>query len=477
MNTILADAINTNFNSQGLEVEATALLYNILQQALNCITSHTFLQDNKSVVKFLESLIEKETITFKGDPDKGIQVMGVLETRGMDFDNVIMASLNEGVLPAGKTTGSFMPYDVKRKFSLPTTKEKDAVYAYHFYRLIQRAKNIHLIYNSDSDVLGGGEKSRFIYQLQTDANLKPFIKNFAALTQTPPIITKLKSVPKTKLLLTSIRNYAESGFSPSSLSTYIKNPYLFYKRHILKIDDAIVVDDEIAHNVFGTIVHDTLESIYTPYVNKMLDPKELEKIKPSIADKVMQQFEKHYPKSAIVQGKNLIVYNVIQRYVASVVDFDIETATKHELKIVALEQKLSMPLHNHSGEFIAVLKGKIDRIDKIDGKLNVLDYKTGRVEQSSLKIDSIEQLFANEKYDKFFQLMCYALMANSQLNEKIYEAAIIPVKSMKDAPLKILFKETKTHQISDEALSEFKERLITLVEQVLDSNTPFKEVQ
>lgn len=473
---LLSDTIKENlFDNHQLEIEASALIYNLLNQTLRHLTDNNFLREPNSLVRFLESLIGKETITFKGDPDKGLQIMGVLETRGLDFENVIITSLNEGVLPAGKTTGSFIPYDVKREFSLPTTKEKDAIYAYHFYRLLQRAKNIHLIYNSDSDVLGGSEKSRFIHQLQTDPKIASYISNNSASPLTPSTQPILKRITKTKSLHETLLIYAKKGFSPSSLSTYIKNPYLFYKRHILNIDDAAIVDENIAHNVFGTIVHDTLESIYLPFIDQLLNPLELKQIKPSISDKVMIQFEKHYPKKAIVQGKNLIVYNVIQHYVTSVVDFDIETATKHQLKIVGLEEKLSMPLYNSSNQPIAVLKGKLDRIDEIDGKLRILDYKTGKVELSGLRIDDTQQLFSNKKYDKFFQLMCYALMVNSQLGKIIDEAAIIPIKSMKDAPLRVYFKNDKSYQISNEMLTYFQKGLTALIQEVLNPNIPFAE--
>ena len=259
--------------NQPIEQEAVSLSITAINQVLD---QQARLKKSISLldqIELLKIVLTKKSITFKGNPNKGIQVMGVLETRGLDFDNVIITSLNEGILPAGKSNNSFIPFDVKREFGLPTTKEKDAIYAYHFYRLIKRAKHIHLIYNSDTDALGAGEKSRFISQLEHDENLSPFVTHKTPVGYTPHTTNQLKSIPKTAMLMADLNAIATKGFSPSALATYIRNPYLFYQRYVLKIDEAQSVKEQIAPNDFGTIVHDSLHHLYLPLIGQTLSPR------------------------------------------------------------------------------------------------------------------------------------------------------------------------------------------------------------
>ena len=240
---------------------------------------------------------------------------------------------------------SYIPYDIKREFGLPTVKEKDAVYAYHFYRLLQRAKKVHLIYNTEPDVLNGGEPSRFIHQILADNHLAKITTHTTASLQFKNTLTPVKQVSKTPLLIEQLHKYAEIGFSPTSLSDYIRNPYTFYKRHILKIVESDEVDENIAYNVLGSIIHDSLEKLYEPLVGNKLTSDKLLGIKQHIEQIVFAEFEKHYPKSSIVEGKNLIVYNVILEYLKKVIEKDLNMLQNHDLEIIALEEKLMVPIH------------------------------------------------------------------------------------------------------------------------------------
>ena len=206
-----------------LALEELYRFYGVFNQVQKLLEKHDFINDLKSLLALFKELLSLETLDFKGDPLEGLQLMGVLESRNLDFETVIITSVNEGIIPSGKSNNSFIPYDLKRAFGLPTFKEKDAVYTYHFYHLLQRAKNIYLIYNTEPDVLEGGERSRLITQLLTDENIKG---NIIEIIAVPEIKVKTKKgglITKDDTLMALIQGKAQKGFSPSSLSNYIRN--------------------------------------------------------------------------------------------------------------------------------------------------------------------------------------------------------------------------------------------------------------
>ncbi len=453
-----------------IEHESCYSLVSALTELLEKISglSHHFLSTDLETL--IESQLDGKTISFKGDPNNGLQIMGLLETRALDFDTVIITSVNEGILPAGKSYNSFIPYDVKREFGLPTIKEKDAVYTYHFYRLLQRAKNVHLIYNTEPDVLKGGEPSRFIHQLTTDPSLKASVRhNFYSL-KLPSAKNVRKRVEKTGLLIENLKAIAAKGFSPSSLASYIRNPYGFYKQYVLRVDAPESVDEDIAYNVLGSIIHDSLEKLYQPLVGTNLAPLLVEGLESKIETIILSEFEKYYFKKAVFEGKNVLLFQVVKKYIQSVILQDKSTLENNELSIVSLEQKLSIPLKTQQNIPI-ILKGKLDRVDSLNAQLRIIDYKTGSVENSGLNITSLDELFSNKKYDKAFQLLCYSLLYYEQENKMPEQAFILPIKQMNKGllPLKV----NKSTQLSIELLQEFKHGLINLIEEILNPEIPF----
>ena len=244
--------------------------------------SYTSLQDHRALLQVYRDLLVKETVDFKGEPLSGLQVMGMLESRNLDFETVIISSVNEGVLPGGKSFNSFIPFDLKIYYNLPTYKEKDAVYTYHFYRLLQRAKKVYIIYNTATDSLDGGEKSRFIQQLLLEDLPQHHIRETLASPAIEPIPAALLSLDKSPSLNERLRRVAEEGFSPSSLTNYIRNPIDFYKQRVLGIRELEMVEETVAANTMGTIVHDSLEELYTPFLHKVLELPDLTMIRKNL---------------------------------------------------------------------------------------------------------------------------------------------------------------------------------------------------
>ncbi|GGD51111.1 PD-(D/E)XK nuclease family protein [Muriicola marianensis] len=445
------------------------------------VNKYEFIADLRSFQSLFRELMARETIDFYGQPLEGIQVMGMLESRNLDFETVIITSVNEGILPSGKTHSSFIPFDVKKEFKMPTYKEKDAVYAYHFYRLLQRARNIYLLYNTEPDVLEGGERSRFISQLLTENRKEGNIRHIIA----SPSLTlpqKMQEViRKDQTVLQTLKERASVGFSPSALATYIRDPILFYKKYVLGIKETEEVEENIAANTFGTVLHASLEQLYTPLIGSVIDPEKLSRLVPQIPQITLNAFVEHYPNVNLESGKNLIAYQVIQRYLENYLKMAIEESKNHSIEILAIEQKVLIPLDVPGLTFPVYLKGTIDRVDKKDGLLRILDYKTGNTKKSEVEISEWGEVITDPDKTKAFQMLSYSLMYHSLNSSESFKAGIIPFRSLEKEVFFLGFPahpedgvSRKEHVINDQALDAFREQLCLLINSLFDLQVPFE---
>lgn len=468
-------------NEDTLSKEYLYRFYQLFAQLQDLLEKHDFIRDMKSLLGLFKELLSSETLDFKGEPLQGLQIMGMLESRNLDFETVVLTSVNEGILPSGKSNNSFIPFDLKNAFKLPTYKEKDAVYTYHFYRLLQRAKNIYLLYNTEPDVLEGGEKSRLIHQLLTDADKRAQIKEIIAAPDLNPSVKTLEEIEKDEGLMALIKEHAKKGFSPTSLSNFIRNPIDFYKRNLLGIEDVSEVEETVANNTFGTIVHDSLETLYTPFIGEVLTADKLKSTKANVKDTVKQHFQKTYLDGDISRGKNLLAFHVVVRYIENFIDMEIAETQKHKIKIIALEQKLNTVLEVPEIDHPIHLKGKLDRIDSKDGITRIIDYKTGKVALKDVEIVDWENLTAEYDYSKAFQLLCYALMYDHNNAVGDIQAGIISFKNLKSGLLPFALKDkkgrgaVKNHFINEEILASFKIELKKLILEICNPLLPFKE--
>jgi hypothetical protein len=474
---LLKEKVSQETNSY--ELEQLYHSYKISNQIDVHLNSFDFGINIKSLKSLFFELFSKETLDFRGNPTEGLQIMGMLETRVLDFDTVIITSVNEGILPSGKSNNSFIPYDVKQEFGLPTYREKDAIYTYHFYRLLQRAKSIYLIYNTEPDVLEGGEKSRFINQLLTDENINQYITHTIASPNVKSNLQKDTSVKKSLLLLEDLKKIAAKGFSPTSLTNYIRNPLDFYRKNVLKIDSTDEVEENMALNTFGTIIHDSLEDLYRPFVQQTLTPEMLLGLKEKIPTIVKHNFFKSHLGADITKGKNLIIYNVIIKYLKDFTRSELSSLKKHQIKLLGIEQNLAIELQIPELDFPIVLKGKIDRIDKVDGQLRIIDYKTGKVSAGEVEIMDWDSILEDKKYNKAFQLLCYALMYHHKESGASFEAGIIPIKKLSSGVLRFATKPSargqRNYTIDSDVLSTFQAQLKNLILEIFNPDIPFIE--
>lgn len=464
-----------------LEKSVTSSLHSTFSQIKHLDASFSYLNSIQTVYRLFSEISTTTSLDFQGDAYNGLQIMGILETRVLDFENVIMTSVNEGVLPAGKSNTSFITSDLKHQFGLPSYTEKDAVYTYHFYHLLHRSKNITLLYNNQSDGFNAGERSRFIYQLEIEKHPNHQIDKIILAPQIKIEPKEETAICKTENIMSRLKDISKKGFSPSSLSSYIRNPLDFYFQKILKVRPFDEVEEMVAANTLGTIVHDTLEVFYRPLEGSFLTSKSLLAIKKQIHNEVKNQFEITFKKGVITKGKNLIIFEVAKRYISNFIDFEIsELNAGNTIKIIEIEAPLLVSIPISELAFPVNIRGKVDRVDQYNGLTRIIDYKTGKVEHSDLVINDWSLITTDYAYSKAMQVLMYVLMLHPDRKIEHVEAGIISFKNLKSGFLRFASKTTETggkkdFAIAQETLDTFVIELKKLILEICDSEIPFTE--
>lgn len=455
-------------------------IYNTIVKLTNYQEKYQQIDSLTALHAIYKQIVELAEVSFEGEPLSGLQIMGVLESRVLDFENVIITSVNEGKFPAGKSQNSFLPYDVKKELGLPTFKEKDAIYCYHFYHLLLRAKNIWLLYNTDHEGIDAGEKSRFITQLEIEKHQLPNSTIYNAVL--PEKAYEPMVIPKTAAIIERLIAIAtEKGFSPSSLTGYIRNPIQFYTQRILRINEAEDVEENIAANTLGIIIHSALEELYTPYLNQFLAVHHIASMESKIDAVILKYFKQEYKEGEITKGKNLLAFEVAKRNVYNFLQVEKKAITEDNdaVKVLLLEESLSCEIQLESFDFPIKIAGKVDRIEERNGVIRIVDYKTGRVAAGSLKLNDIFALTPEIANEKIIQLLCYAMMfENHELRKNLdITAGIISFKNMKNGflPFGIGSGKDANTVITSEMLEDFKVIIKLLILEIFNPEIPFKE--
>jgi hypothetical protein len=455
-------------------------IYNTIVKLTNYQEKYQQIDSLTALHAIYKQIVELAEVSFEGEPLSGLQIMGVLESRVLDFENVIITSVNEGKFPAGKSQNSFLPYDVKKELGLPTFKEKDAIYCYHFYHLLLRAKNIWLLYNTDHEGIDAGEKSRFITQLEIEKHQLPNSTIYNAVL--PEKAYEPMVIPKTSAIIERLIAIAtDKGFSPSSLTGYIRNPIQFYTQRILRINEAEDVEENIAANTLGIIIHSALEELYTPYLNQFLAVHHIASMESKIDAVILKYFKQEYKEGEITKGKNLLAFEVAKRNVYNFLQVEKKAITEDNdaVKVLLLEESLSCEIQLESFDFPIKIAGKVDRIEERNGVIRIVDYKTGRVAAGSLKLNDIFALTPEIANEKIIQLLCYAMMfENHELRKNLdITAGIISFKNMKNGflPFGIGSGKDANTVITSEMLEDFKVIIKLLILEIFNPEIPFKE--
>lgn len=474
--------IKSNLSSDNEEEKITnAFVYSIfkvINKMISYFSSNSNIDSVETLYAIYKQVIDVAEVSFEGEPLNGLQIMGVLESRVLDFETVIITSVNEGKFPAGKGMNSFIPYDVKKEYGLPTFKEKDAIYTYHFYHLLQRAKNVYLLYNSDSEGLDAGERSRFITQLEVEKQSSHNLTFQTYNANVPEIAHQPLVIPKSEKVLMRLKEIAEKGFSPSALTTYIRNPIQFYFQRILRISETDEVEENIAVNTLGTIIHGTLEELYKPFIGKILIENDIKICIKNIDDEVLKQFKLVYKEGEIKKGRNLLAFEVAKRNVLNFLKLELEAIQNgDEIQIIALEKHLERVLEHPKLPFPVKIGGNVDRIENRNGRIRIIDYKTGNVSKPSVTLKSWNGLTEDIKNDKIIQILAYAFMYEEDAKGLEIEAGIISFKNLKNGFLPFGFKEGKetVEVISPEIMESYIEEIVVLLNEILSFDVAFEE--
>lgn len=463
----------------GIEKEYLFRFYEVFQQLELLNLKYQYITNIKTLNQFYNLILKNEKLSFRGEPLQGLQLMGMLETRTLDFENIIITSVNEGILPGGKNDFSFIPFDVKKHFKLPTYLEKDAIFSYHFQRLLQRAKKVYLIYNTETDGYGSGEKSRFLTKLAIE-NSKILDGNVGSVVQKTEI--PLIEIQKNNLVLNQLKEVFTKGISPSALTTYIYNPIKFYEQKVLGIFESDEVEETIAANTMGTVIHEVLKELYIPFINKNLLIENIEVFLEQLDDFLMRNFNKIYKNGSVNSGKNKLIFEVSRNYLLRFLNSEKELLQDgNELKIIAVEEKLQTTINIEGIDFPVKIEGIVDRIDILNGSVRIIDYKTGKVDSSNLKLPDVALIKEDYKYSKSMQVMLYAYLYSQKINYNFtnsLEAGIISFKNLNNGFLKVNFSDKRGVNetiISKEILDKFITEVSTIIKDILNPEKPFLE--
>ncbi len=382
---------------------------------VNLSKSYDFEIRMETLEVLINQMIGTETIDFQGEPLEGLQVMGLLETRLLNFKNVIMLSVNEGKLPLGNTQNTYIPFDVRKHFDMHTFLENDSVYAYHFYRLLQDSENVFLLYNGLTSGVNTGEKSRFITQLELESPHE--IKEIIVENQSGPVEEKPMTIKKTPVVMQKLQDW-KSRVSASHLTSYLRDPVQFYLNYILKTRETAEIEEELSVRNYGNLIHYSLEFLYGSVTGKILKAQDLENLLTHIEEALQHSIAKlHHQPEFYEKGMNFIHKSIASKVLRKIISYDLDLVQKGNiLEIIDVERQIEdvvFVIDKETGDKVKFF-GYIDRIDRLNGVIRVIDYKTGRAKSLTLQFDedNVDHLLMIEKYKQAIQLCIYLYYIN-----------------------------------------------------------------
>jgi hypothetical protein len=461
-----------------------------------------------TLTKLLKKVLSGIRVPFYGEPLGGLQVMGVLETRALDFENVIWMSVNEGVFPARQYGSSFIPYTLRKAYGLPGSEQQDAVYAYYFYRLLQRTRRMTLVYNTRSDGLFTGEMSRFIYQLKFSSLFNVSERSLVFNLMQPP--ERPVFIEKTDGIISRLMEYTDAGpdgkyLSAAAINSYMDCSLRFYFRYIARLPEPDTVTGEIDMAAFGNLLHTAAQLMYTPYIGKELqapdidnlreDKAGLEKLVRDAFSKVLKEgsgvgsvdaaFEVEGGKAdvgagSLLTGINLIISGVLVTYLRQLLLVDRKLVP---FTIETLENKYfgKIPVGREEERFNVRTGGFIDRVDRVAGMVRVVDYKTGGDDADFKSVQSLFERGDSKRRKAVFQTFFYAwlYLENSSSKPRVSPVLYHVRKFFGDQPLVISQKPggIVVNPVWDFApySEEFEAGLESVMTELFDPKTGFSQ--
>jgi CRISPR/Cas system-associated exonuclease Cas4 (RecB family) len=460
--------------------------------------------------EFLISLHRKISgslkVPFSGEPLKGLQVMGILETRNLDFDHVIVCNMNEDSWPAASHKGSFVPFNIRKAFDMPVHDHQDAIYSYLFYRLIQRTRTADFFYNTVSEFGVSGEQSRFLRQLVHESVHE--ISSGLLVSEVILPVNQSITIEKSQEVFSKLNRFVKGGelpegvekygkLTPSAIENYLYCRLRFYFRYIVQLYEADELQEDMDPMLFGNILHDTMELLYKEYLEKQskseIDEGDFKVLESNVDDAVIQAFRKQYryqdSSKFQLEGRSVIAFDVIKKIIRRILTIDKQYAPFEVIGLEAdSEAGYGKNIEIQSGDrtIAILLEGKIDRIDRKDGTYRIVDYKTGRDQKRFNSIAGLTDRGNKDRNKAAFQVLYYSWMLK---NSGVYEngSPIVPglfnnrELFQPDFDWRIFAKEgyAAPVYIDDFRMveEEFEEELRNVLTEIWDPSIPFDQVE
>ncbi|MDR2775712.1 MAG: PD-(D/E)XK nuclease family protein [Tannerella sp.] len=474
----------TNVRSDALEQEFLFYYYSMVNRMRELIREAGTDMSTDTCFRLLRKMTDSTKIPFYGEPLSGLQIMGTLETRALDFENLILLSVNEGIFPAKSTANSFIPYHLRKGFDLPSPEHQDAIWAYHFYRMIYRAKKVTMLYDTRADGLQSGEVSRFIRQLiyhyQTPVQRKLSVYDVSSSHVAPLCVDKDED---TMRLLTAYE--ADKSLSASAINIYLDCPLKFYFSVLRGINEEEAVSETLENDTFGTILHHVMELTYKPLCGKTVtaDLLKLAAQEKNMTAIIQQAFADdffHTEKPHPLTGQAYLYGETIRKYACKALEYDRSTPP---FVYIGSEKLFHTSLEIKGGRKIRI-KGFIDRIDRIGDIVRITDYKSGR--PSALTFGSMESLFdmtAKERKKAILQVFLYAWIYAKEDGEKNLRPEVFYMRNLfgreEFDPLirQVNGKEKTVIENFSLYHEAFEEHLRNCLNEMFDAEKPFTQTQ
>ena len=479
---------NGNSNEQGMQQNIrNEFIYRILlsvNRLETIVNNPDILFTNDTYILILDKILRAQSVPFSGEPLLGIQIMGILETRALDFTNLIMVSVNEGIIPGGSTGSSFIPFSLREAFSLPTINHQESIYAYHFYRLLQRAENVTFIYNSNSEGLRTGEMSRFLLQMKYDYFLKPDFMNLRFEIKTPnQIAPVIERNDDHNLQLQSLffNNDKPSVLSPTAINTWLNCRMRFYYRYVNRLKEPDKISADIDPAMFGTLLHNAMKIIYSGFIGSEIsvetfdsiinDKKRSERVAESVLNDMFNKDDE-----GLSSGNELITREILITFIQKILTTD---RLLMPMTILNLEEsfQFSFNVENVKGYNKLMTGGIVDRIDKIAGRIRMVDYKTGTVTN---RIDSIGDLFGNKRKkesDGWLQTLLYCEAYLAKYPASIVRPSIYKIRELSGGKFSdnLRIKNSRDNDFIVEDYRTVREEFIANIKETVNSIFSSKE--
>ena len=484
---VVSELVGLMPSAEPIDVEYLRITYDEIAKVVNSIERCEFDIPLSVFVSLVRRHLQTVTIPYEGEPLEGVQIMGILETRNVDFENVIILSMNDANFPSDKTgQSSFIPYNLRAAYGIPTPEQHEAMYAYYFYRLVQRAKSVTMLYCSRADDKSTGECSRYIHQLEYESpyNIKKLSVGVDLSTEEVVPISVAKGEYE-RSILDKFTTEGGAALSPTALFRYVECPLKFYLYSVAKLREQDEISETIDALMFGNILHESMQELYGEFVG-MANPMSAIKSKCSreaveqVVDKKISELIHHSTKSVAERfsGDTILVRDIILKYIMrGILCYDTQQSG---FTIRGLEDDIEYKYEISDARHVNLF-GRADRIDeRADGTLQIIDYKSGSV--SHLEFNGVELLFGGEAKDRIsniFQTLLYSMMLHKNHGTESMPTLYYASKMLGDdySPNIVDVNSGEVVERYSAIAEDFERELSAVLEELFDYDKPFVQCE